>query len=313
MRVTESTKLSTLRKLNIKATIFIIAIIVGLTFVSAQTIKADSLAKTKITVKKQKSKIWGRKYVTGFKISWKKVKGAKGYKVYTYGVASKKWRCIKTTKKTSYTLTRLVSKSKAKIKVRAYKNNPDGSTTFGKFSKSVNCKAKNDVYKVNKNGNLKKSFHDRYAAEQAFVLQNQMRKSAGVSNIEWSERLYEICEIRAKQISKDFSHDKFDSTAKSYLNNKYGIKEEFIMFKEEDGNYGVPIIGTENIASGQMNYKDAMKSWKHSKAHYNNLLGKDHQVGAIACYMSKDSGIYWVAIFGYLDVDKVINEMKTKN
>ena len=310
MRVTESTKLSTLRKLNIKATIFVIAIIVGLTSVPAQTIKADSLAKTKITVKKQKSKLWGRKYVTGFKISWKKVSGAKGYKVYAYGVAAKKWRCIKTTKKTSYTLTRLVSKSKVKIKVRAYKNNPDGSTTYGRFSKSVNCKAKDDVYKVSKNGNLNRSFYDRYSAEQAFVLQNQMRKAAGASNLIWSDKLYELCEIRAKQISKDFSHDKFISTSRSFLK-KYGVTEYSVYHKDEDGfNIGTMIIGGENIDFGQDDYKAVMKSWKRSGGHYANLKKEEYISGAIACYVSKNSGIYWVAIFGGADVDKIISENK---
>lgn len=312
MSITKSTKLSILRKLNIKTVAVAIAIIVGLASVPAQTIKADSLAKTKITVKKQKSKLWGRKYVTGFKISWKKVKGAKGYKVYAYGVASKKWRCIKTTKKTSYTLTRLIEKSNAKIKVRAYKNNSDGSTTYGKFSKAVNCKAKEDVYKVSNKGELKKSFHDRYAAEQAFVLQNKMRRDAGVSNIVWSERLYELCEIRAKQISKDFSHDKFRSTSESYLN-QFGINDRYVYFREEDGNYGVSIIGTENIAEGQMNYKSAVQSWKDSTPHYGNLKAKGHVSGAIACYMSKDTGICWVAIFSDVDVDKTVDELKTNN
>ena len=313
MRVTESTKLSTLRKLNIKATIFIIAIIVGLTFVSAQTIKADSLAKTKITVKKHKSKLWGRKYVTGFKISWKKVKGAKGYKVYTYGVASKKWRCIKTTKKTSYTLTRLISKSKAKIKVRAY-NNSDGSTTYGKFSKSVTCKAKDEVYKVNNDGEMKKSFFDRFSAEQAFVLQNKMRKAAGSSGLIWSERLYEICEIRAKQISKDFSHDKFRSTSESYLKEKYGINDMFVYSVDEEGyNIGSMIVASENIADGQGDYIEAMDSWKRSTAHYNNAMSKGYKTGAIACYKGKGTGTHWVAIFSGEDVDKVVKELKTKN
>jgi uncharacterized protein YkwD len=312
MSITNSTKLFTKTKLNIKALMIAVAIIVGMTVVPAQVTRADSLAKVnKISVKKQKSKLWGRKYVTGFKISWKKVSGAKGYKVYAYGVASKKWRCIKTTKKTSYTLTRLVSKSKAKIKVRAYKNNPDGSTTFGKFSKSVNCKAKDDVYKASKNGKLKKSFHDRYAAEQAFVLQNKMRRDAGVSNIVWSERLYELCEIRAKQVSKDFSHDKFRSASESYLK-QFGINDRYVYHREEDGSYGLSIIGTENIADGQMNYKSAMQSWKNSKPHYGNLKNKDHVSGAIACYMSKDTGICWVAIFSDVDVDKTVDELKTK-
>lgn len=313
MSITNSTKLFTKTKLNIKALMIAVAIIVGMTVVPVQITKADSLAKVnKISVKKQKSKLWGRKYVTGFKISWKKVSAAKGYKVYAYGVASKKWRCIKTTKKTSYTLTRLVSKSKAKIKVRAYKNNPDGSTTFGKYSKSVNCKAKDDVYKVSKKGNLKKSFQDRYSAEQAFVLQNQMRRNAGSSNLKWSERLYEICEIRAKQVSKDFSHDKFRSTGKAYLS-KLGIEEQFVYSYDEDGfRIGTMIVGGENIGEGHYDYKHAIDSWKHSSGHYANMISKSYESGAIACYMSKDTGICWVAIFSGVDVDKVVEELRTK-
>lgn len=295
----------------------VIALIVSIITISnipSEITYAESLGKVKtISVKRQKSRLWGHKYTTGFKVRWHKVKGAQGYKIYSYGVASKKWRLIKTTKETTFKLTKLISKSKAKLKVRAYCKNSDGIITYGKFSKIVNCKAKDDVYKVNKNGELKKSFYDRYAAEQAFVLQNKMRTSAGVAKIQWSERLYEICELRAEQISKDFSHDKFDSTTKSYLKDKYGITDQFIYIREGDGNYGIPIIGTENIASGQMNYKEAMESWKKSNAHYHNFISQDHKVGAIACYMSKDSGVYWVAIFGYVDVDKVVTELKIKN
>lgn len=52
------------------------------------------------------------KYKYGIKASWKKVKNANGYEIYAYGVASKKWRKIKDTKKTSYVFTNLLEKDK---------------------------------------------------------------------------------------------------------------------------------------------------------------------------------------------------------
>ena len=41
------------------------------------------------------------KYKYGIKASWKKVKNASGYEIYAYGVASKKWRKVKSKKGTS--------------------------------------------------------------------------------------------------------------------------------------------------------------------------------------------------------------------
>ena len=47
------------------------------------------------------------KYKYGIKVTWEKVKGASGYEIYTYGVATKKWNKKKDTKKNKYTFTHL--------------------------------------------------------------------------------------------------------------------------------------------------------------------------------------------------------------
>ena len=60
----------------------------------------------------------------------------------------------------------------------------------------------------------------QYAAEQAFVLQNEYRKSAGKQSIVWSDVLYEICKARAKELVNDFSHNKFISTSTELLEKK---------------------------------------------------------------------------------------------
>ena len=76
-------------------------------------VKADTLGqvksiKTKTNYKYYKGIVSAKdmrkkkiKYKYGIKASWKKVKNANGYEIYVYGVASKKWRKIKDTKKTS--------------------------------------------------------------------------------------------------------------------------------------------------------------------------------------------------------------------
>jgi len=146
------------------------------------------------------------------------------------------------------------------------------------------------------------------AAENAFIVQNGYRTKAGADKIEWSDTLYKICLIRAKQISKNFSHNGWSDTAFDFLHKNYGIDEEYYWYKGDNGmEYGEPYVSGENIAMGATNYKDAMKQWKNSPGHYNNLKSISHKSGAIACYDS-GNGTYWVALFSDINVDKILNE-----
>ena len=169
-------------------------------------VKADTLGqvksiKTKTNYKYYKGIVSAKdmrkkkiKYKYGIKASWKKVKNANGYEIYVYGVASKKWRKIKDTKKTSYVFTNLLEKDKFKFKVRAYRK-INGEKVYGNWSKKRTIKTNSALYKINNNYKLPGKYYDRYAAEQAFVLQNEYRKSAGKQSIVWSDVLYEITTI----------------------------------------------------------------------------------------------------------------------
>lgn len=248
------------------------------------------------------------KYKAGYKITWKKMKNVSGYKVYVYYPAAKQWRCVKTTKNNKYTLTNLLSNEKVKLKVSAYKSTDNGVNNQGKFSKTITVKTKSLTYVKKSNGKIKKGFHDRVAAENAFIVQNGYRTKAGADKIEWSDALYKICLIRAKQISKNFSHNGWSDTAFDFLHKNYGIDEEYYWYKGDNGmEYGEPYVSGENIAMGATNYKDAMKQWKNSPGHYNNLKSTSHKSGAIACYES-GNGTYWVALFSDINVDKILNE-----
>ena len=136
------------------------------------------------------------KYQYGYRASWKKVSGATGYEIYTYGYATKKWKKLKTTKKTKYVFTDLFEKSKIKYKVRAFKE-VSGTKTYGAWSKAKTATAKKELAKRNKNGTQKQNFTDRYSAEKAFAKQNEYRKAAGSKELIWSEAIYDICLERA--------------------------------------------------------------------------------------------------------------------
>ena len=283
-------------------------------------VSADSLAKVKINkirishkiykgLKSVKPLKWGKiKYNYGKRASWKKVKGAGGYEIHVYSVAMNTWKKLKTIKKNSYIFTNLMDKDKFKIRVRAYRENAD-KVVYGDWSKTKTVKANCLMSKYKKNHKLVKPFYDRYASEQAFVLQNKYRKGKNVDKLKWSEDLYNVCKLRAKQIAKNYSHKGFIKTSTEYFEKKYGIKEATIEVNnitENGGRYECYSLASgENIAKGQTNYKSVCKAWKNSDGHYRNMIRKDNRVGAVACYRT-DNKTLWVAVFGEIS-KKVIS------
>ena len=240
-------------------------------------------------------------YEYGEKVFWEPVEGADGYEVQTYGVATKKWTKKVETSKTYYTFTNLLEKDKFKIRVRAYQRH-GGKRVYGDWSEKKTIHVKGIRTKIGTNDTFKKKFMDRYAAEQAFVLQNKYRRKKGVSNLKWSEDLYKICRTRAKQISRNFSHDSFITESKKYYKKKYGIQGGYIAVNRGNGKIVYYMLaGGENIAWGQSSYDYVCKEWKNSKGHYQNMVRKKFRTGAIACYRMKDV-TYWVATFGEIGV-----------
>lgn len=221
------------------------------------------------------------KYKKGLTISWKKVKKAKKYQVevYRYSPVRKKWVRIKkkTVKKPKYLLTDIEKGVKYKLRIRSYKNN-----SYSKWSKMFTVKPKKDynAVKTDKYHNvIDVPKLDRFAAEEAFILQNKLRKEAGVAEIQWDENLYKICEIRAKELAEDYSHDR--TTMCNYFGDEYGGLK----------------YGKENIASGYETPKKAMNGWKNSSGHYNALKDEKWKTGAIAAFCDENLHWYWAAIF----------------
>lgn len=94
------------------------------------TKKLTFTIKPKIT-----KKITATQTISSIKLSWSKVTGATGYRVYKYNKNSDKYVKFKDVKKNSLTISELNEGSKYKYKVRAYTKKNNNTTIWGDCSK----------------------------------------------------------------------------------------------------------------------------------------------------------------------------------
>ena len=102
-------------------------------YTKAVSVKTSLTKVTNLTAKNNKK--------GSVKLTWKKVAGATGYKVYQYNTKTKKYSKIATVKSTSYTKTKLKAKTTYRYKVRAYKS-VGKSTVHGSYSSIKSVKVK---------------------------------------------------------------------------------------------------------------------------------------------------------------------------
>ena len=74
-----------------------------------------------------------KKTTSSITLSWGKVTGASGYRIYKYNTSTKKYEALKDVSGTSYKIKGLTADTTYKFKVRAYKNDADG-TIWGSYS-----------------------------------------------------------------------------------------------------------------------------------------------------------------------------------
>lgn len=262
------------------------------------------------SVKKNGKPNWGKiKYKYGIKLTWSKVKNAKGYEVYRYENAKGCWTKIKTVKKPTYTLTNMLEGEKVKIRVRAYKKTKSGNE-YGKYSGVLSFKTKDMYTKIYKNGKTK-GFFSKWASEDAFVIQNDMRVKVGAKPLKWSDRIYEIASLRAYMMAtKDgLTHKGLDRDIKSIFA-KYKVKDNKL---KEDKYWKLDMLA-ENVAGEFKTPKTVVASWKNSKRHYKNMVNEDYNTGAIAVYrvydFKKNHMTKWCSDFSdYSDYDYLFNEV----
>lgn len=257
------------------------------------------------SIKKNGKPNWGKiKYQYGIKLTWSKVKNADGYEVYRYENAKGCWTKIKTVKKTTYTLTNMLEGENVKIRIRAYKKS-GGGNEYGKYSDTLSFKTKKMYTKKYKNGKTK-GFYSKWASEDAFVLQNKLRTKAGVNQLKWSDRIYEIASLRAYMMAtKDgLTHAGEWRDEKSILK-KWGYTDKELS--------NAPDVTCEIAADAFKTPKKVVNGWKHSENHYASNINKEYKVAATAVYYVYDHKngytTKWCSNFTPdINYDKTINE-----
>lgn len=248
-----------------------------------KTVKHSYYKGVKSIKKNGKPNMGKIKYDYGIRLTWSKVKNAKGYEVYRYENAKGCWTKIKTVKKPTYTLTNMLEGEKVKIRVRAYKKTKNGNE-YGKYSGVLKFKTKDMYTKTYKNGKTK-GFYSKWASEDAFVIQNDMRVKAGAKPLRWSDRIYEIASLRAYMMAtKDgLTHNGLDRDIKSIFT-KYDVNHNKL---KEDKYWKLDLLA-ENIAGAFKTPKTAVNGWKNSNKHYKNMVDEEYNTGAIAVYIVYD-------------------------
>lgn len=118
----------------------------------------------------------------------------------------------------------------------------------------------------------------RAVALEANHLVNEIRAENGLGTLEWDNNLETIANVRANEISENFSHTRPNGKAWYTVNSK--------------------LQGGENLAFGFDNAEDTVDAWMNSPTHKENILYNDFRKVAISIY-EEDGVYYWSQQLGY--------------
>ncbi|PTY41340.1 CAP domain-containing protein [Brachyspira hampsonii] len=138
------------------------------------------------------------------------------------------------------------------------------------------------IYVSSRNGDIiKKELNIQKERERVTELCNEARKQNNVSvSLVLDSKLSEAAQKRAEELKTLFSHTRPNKTAFSTI-----LKEYNITYK----------TAGENIANGQADADDVMKSWLNSKGHRANILQKNFGKIGVGVF-EYNNRLYWVQV-----------------
>ena len=110
-------------------------------------------------------------------------------------------------------------------------------------------------------------------AMEVIELTNAEREKHGLHPLEVDEEVMELAQIRAKEVSTKYSHERPDGTR---VVKTHGCGEN---------------VGAKKSAEKQV------ASWMNSEGHRTNILRERYQSIGVGCYKADDGRTYWVQIF----------------
>ena len=120
-----------------------------------------------------------------------------------------------------------------------------------------------------------------------FEYTNEERVKAGLEPLVWSRYQTENAQIRAKEISTYYSHDR--------LNGEPTIWENISMAGES---VGVHYENGQRILTRiDGDPKSVVQGWMNSEGHRANILNPNATSMAVGCYVAENGNIYWVQCF----------------
>ena len=157
---------------------------------------------------------------------------------------------------------RVKSSKKSVVSVKYKKNRKDRRIAFslkkrGNAVVTVRCVLKNGQkrtvrYKIKVT--KKHILTDLEKGKKAFAIQNRYRKEKGVKTLEWSDEIYDFCLYRMKNSGLD-GHKNLGSDMTAFFG-------DYAKYRK--------LLFAENLTHG-VSAADAMKAWKKSAGHYDNL------------------------------------------
>ncbi len=153
-------------------------------------------------------------------------------------------------------------------------------TARGKGSARITAKAGGKKYlcRIKVVAKTKNSF-----ARKVLKLVNKERAKAGRKALKLDTSLNSAAKVRAKEITKVFSHDRPDGSSCFSIMKEMGISYRAV---------------GENIAAGQPTPEEVVNSWMNSEGHRANILSQDFEKLGVG-YV-KTGGVYkhyWVQLF----------------
>ena len=139
------------------------------------------------------------------------------------------------------------------------------------------------IYVVSRNDSIiKQELNIQKERDRVAELCNEARKQNNVSvSLILDPKLSEAAQKRAEELIKLFSHTRPNGTSFSTVLKEYNITHK---------------TSGENIANGQFDADDVMKSWLNSPGHRANILQKNF--GKIGVGVFEYNGrLYWVQVF----------------
>lgn len=118
-------------------------------------------------------------------------------------------------------------------------------------------------------------------AVQVAMLVNQLRQENGLYELELSETLFDIAQLRAEETATMFSHMRPDGRSCFSVYDDWGLSYWYV---------------AENIAAGQTDPESVINTWLNSPGHKANMLSENVKFIGVG-YVNYNGVNYWVQDF----------------